>query len=80
MGRLLAQELELVRREIDHQQFAAGGEQARGFGDRGGRFVEEMQHLMHDHGVGRAVGSGTFRYRPAGPAHGEPGALELLRA
>ena len=56
MGGLLAQEFELMRREVDHQQPAARLEQPRGFGDRGCRVVEEVQHLMQDHGIGRAVG------------------------
>ena len=56
MRRLLAQELKLMRGEVDHQQFAAGGEQPRGFGDRCRRVIEEMQHLMQDHRIRRAVG------------------------
>ena len=60
MGRLLAQELELVRREIDHEKLAARLEQPRGFRDRGARIVEEMQHLMQHDGVGGAIGSGTL--------------------
>ena len=55
MRRLLAQELKLMRGEVDHQQSAAGGEQASGLGDRGGGIIEKMQHLMQDHRICRAV-------------------------
>src|SRR6185437_8445244 len=56
MRRLLAQELELVRREVDHEQLAARPEQTRGFCDRRSRVVEKVQHLMQHDGVGGAVG------------------------
>ena len=56
MGGLLAQEFELMRREIDHEQPAARLEQPCGFRDRGSRVVEEVQHLMQDHGIGGAIG------------------------
>ena len=56
MRGLLAQEFELMRREVDHEQPAARLEQPCGFRDRGSRVVEEVQHLMQDHGIGGAVG------------------------
>ena len=78
MRRLLAQEFELMRREVHHQQFAAGLEQTRGFGDRGGRIVEEVQHLVQDDGVGGAVGKrDVVKIAVAGLRMCEPGALEL---
>ena len=78
MRRLLAQELELMRREVDHQQFAAGREQPRGFGDRGGRIVEKMQHLMQDHRIGGAVGERHIvEIAVADLRVAEPGPLEL---
>ena len=78
MRRLLAQELKLMRREIDHQQLAAGREHARGFGDRRGRIVEEVQHLMQHHRVGGTVGQRhVIEIAVAHLRMGEPGALEL---
>ena len=56
MGGLLAQELKLMRGEIDHQQLAAGLEQTRGFEDGRCGIVEKVQHLVQDHCVGGAVG------------------------
>ena len=55
MGVLLAQELEVVRREIDDQQPAAGRQHARRLPDGERRIGQEVQHLMHDDGVGDAV-------------------------
>ena len=78
MGRLLAQELKLVRREIDDEQPAAGRKQARGLGNRRRRIVEEMQHLMQHHGVGRAVGQRhVMEIAVAHLRMEEPGPLEL---
>ncbi len=78
MRRLLAQELKLMRGEVDHQQSAAWGEQARGFGDRGGGIIEEMQHLMQDHRICRAVRQRhIIQIAVAHLRVGEPGALEL---
>ena len=49
MGVLLAQEFQIVRREIDHQQPPLRAQRARGFGDRTRPIIEEVQHLMdHD--------------------------------
>ena len=56
MGVLLAQELEIVRREVDDQQPAARRQHARGLADGERRLGQEVQHLMHDDGVGDAVG------------------------
>ena len=51
MGVLLAQEFEIVRREIDDQQPAARPQHARGFADGAGAVVEEVEHLMDDDDV-----------------------------
>ena len=55
---MLAQEFKLVGREVDHQKLAAS--RAARFGNRSGRIVEEVQHLVQDDGIGGAVGSGTL--------------------
>ena len=55
---LLAQEFQIVRREIDHQQPAAGRQHARRFADRARAVVEEVQHLMDDDDV---EGAGRHR-------------------
>ena len=51
MGVLLAQELEVVRGEIDDQQRAAGPQHAGGLADGARAVVEIVQHLMHEHDV-----------------------------
>ena len=48
---LLAQEFEIVRREIDDQQPALRPQHARRLADRARAVVEEVQHLMDDHDV-----------------------------
>ena len=48
MGLRLAQELEAVRREIDHENASARRHEARGLADRAGRIVEVVQHLVDD--------------------------------
>ena len=74
---LLAQEFEIMRREIDDQQPALRAQRARGFGDRARAVVEEVQHLMDHHDV-----EGILRHRQlvdvALPhaAMLQPGALE----
>ena len=50
---LLAQEFEVVRREIDDQQAAARAQYVRGFADRTRAVVEKVQHLMDNDGVER---------------------------
>ena len=45
---LVAQELQIVGREIDHQQASARPQHARCFADRATAVVEVVQHLMHD--------------------------------
>ena len=68
---LLAQELEIVRREIDHQQPAAGAQHARGLADRARAIVEEVQHLMDDDDVeGVAPAPRDRRCRPAARCNG----------
>ena len=57
MGVFLAQEFQIVRREIDHQQPAAGAQHAGGFADGAGAVVEEVQHLMDDDDVEGVRGS-----------------------
>ena len=51
MGVLVAQEFEVVRREIDHQQPAARPQHARRLADRARAVVEEVQHLVDDDDV-----------------------------
>ncbi len=48
---LVAQEFELVRREVGDQQPPAGGKRARRLADRGSRIVEKVQHLVQRHEV-----------------------------
>ena len=77
MGVLVAQEFEIVRREIDHQQPAAGPQHARRLLDRARAVVEEVQHLVDDDGV-----EGILRQREVvdvalpHAAMLEPGAVE----
>ncbi len=54
VGVLLAQEFQVVRREIDHQQPAARRQHTRCLADRARAVVEEVQHLMDDDDVERA--------------------------
>ena len=64
MGMALAQELEIVRREIDDQQAAAGPEHPRRLGDRPLGIVEIVQHLVdrdHVEGVARRTAGGRCR-------------------
>ena len=51
MGVLVAQEFEIVRREVDHQQPPGRAQHARGLRDRARAVVEEVQHLMDDDDV-----------------------------
>ncbi len=51
MRMLVAQEFEVMRREIHHQQAAAGTQHPRRLADGASAVVEEMQHLMHDHEI-----------------------------
>ena len=51
MGVLVAQEFEIVRREVDHQQPPGRPQHARRFRDRARAVVEEVQHLMDDDDV-----------------------------
>ena len=53
---LLAQELELVRREVDDQQAPARRQHARRLAHGALRIAQEVQHLVHDDGVRRLVG------------------------
>ena len=48
-----------MRREIDHQQLPAGAKHPRRLGDRRGRGLGIMQHLVDDHAVGAASASGS---------------------
>ena len=53
---LLAQEFEIVRREVDDQQGGRRGAQhARRLADRARAVVEEVQHLMDDDDVERVA-------------------------
>ena len=82
MGMLLAQEFELVRREIDHQQPAARAQHARRLADRAGAVVEEVQHLVDDDDVeGLASAAPDRRCRPAARCSAcRPGASSRARA
>ena len=51
MGMLLAQEFEIVRREVDDQKPSAGPQYARGLADGARAVVEEVQHLVDDDDV-----------------------------
>ena len=53
MGVLLAQKFEIVRREIDDQQPAAGPQHAHRFADGARGVVEKVQHLVNDDDVER---------------------------
>ena len=52
---LLAQELEIVRREVDDQQPALRPQHAGRLADRARAVVEEVQHLVDDHHVERVA-------------------------
>ncbi len=56
MGELIAQEIEAVGGEVHDQQSAARGQHARGLAHGALGVGEEVQHLVHDDGVGRLVG------------------------
>ena len=78
MRGLLAQELKLVRRKVDHQKLTAGLQEPRGFGDGCGRIVEEVQHLVQDDCIGGAVGKRhVVEIAVASLGVGVPGALEV---
>ena len=51
MGVLAAQEVQLVRREVDDEQSAARGDEACRLVHRTRRVVEIVQHLVHDHEI-----------------------------
>ena len=53
MGVLVAQEFEIVRREVDDQQPAARPQHAHRFADGARAVVEEVQHLVNDDDVER---------------------------
>ena len=55
MRMLVAQEFQLVRREIDDQQPAAGPQHARRLADRARAVVEKVQHLVDDDEVERVA-------------------------
>jgi hypothetical protein len=78
MGRLITQELQLVRGEVNHEQLASGGEQPRRLGNRGGGIIEKMQDLVQHDGVGHAIGQRHVeQIAMASLRLGEPRALEL---
>ena len=77
MGMLLAQEFQIVRREIDDQEPAAGPQHARGFGNRPRAVVEEVQDLMNDDDVERIARQRQIvNVAVADTAMSEPGAVE----
>ena len=51
MGMLVAQEFEIMRREVDHQQPAARAQHPGRLADRAAAVVEEVQHLVDDDDV-----------------------------
>ena len=81
MGVLVAQEFEVVRREIDDEQTPAGPQHARRLADGAGAVVEEVQDLMDDDDV-----EGIARHREivdVAVAHAamlETGAVRRARA
>ena len=77
MGMLLAQEFEIVRREIDDQEPAAGPQHARRLGNRPRAVVEEVQDLMDDDDVERIARQRQIvNVAVADAAMLEPGAIE----
>ena len=77
MGVLVAQELEIVRGEIDDQQAAGGPQHARRRVDRARAVVEEVQHLMDDDGVEGVLGQReVVDVALAHAAMAQPGAIE----
>ena len=75
---LLAQELELVGREIDDQQAPARRQHAGRLAHGALRVAQEVQHLVH-HARRRPTGrrAADRRCRPAAPGRARPAALEL---
>ena len=72
VGMRAAQVVEIMRREVDDEQAAAGLEDAGGLGEGADRFLEEVQHLMDGDEVGEAVGEGEridFAMAHLGIAH-----------
>ena len=57
MGVLVAQELEVMRREIDHQQTPARPQHARRLGDRARAVVQKVQHLVDETASNESFGS-----------------------
>ena len=79
MGVLLAQEFEIVRREIDDQKPSARPQHARRLADGARAVVEEVQHLMDDDDVeGIARQSQIVDVAVAHAAMLEAGAIEPL--
>ena len=60
MGEIIAQELEVMRREIGDGQPPARPHHPRRLGNRGARIVEIMQHLMEQYRVKASIPRGTF--------------------
>ena len=74
---LLAQEFEIVRGEIDHQQPPAGAQDAGSFGDGARTVVEKVQDLMDDDDIeGIARQREIVNIAVADAAVLEPGAIE----
>ena len=72
----LAQELEGVGSEVGDEQAAAGASRRRRVGDRRGRVVEQVQHVMHD----RDVEASGLEGRPVEVALADRGAREACLA
>src|SRR6516165_10122997 len=60
MSVLLAQEFEIVWREIDDQEPSSRTEHARSLGDDAGAVIKKMQDLMDDDDVERVAGQGQI--------------------
>ena len=76
----LAQLFALVRGEIDDQQRSAGRKYPRCLGDRGGRRVRIMQHLVDDDAVGAVVGKRKRIHVALAEARLDPAASSFTRA
>ena len=72
------QEFKIMRRKIDHQQLAARHQHTRRLGNRVARRIEVVQHLVHDHEIGRGVLERRRRHvAEAHPAVADAGAFQI---
>ena len=73
----LAKLLALVGRKVDDQQRPARREDTRSLGDRGGRRVGVMKHLVDDDAVGALVGERERIHVSLAEARGNAGGLQF---